>query len=93
MKTAEEWDKFFSERYNRKTAPELAAMSQFDFFKDMCNHIQLDAIKEGARRAADCAISEALMNTHDAEGRCICGNCSARRAILTAAEQWTKKDL
>ena len=93
MKTAEEWDKEFCKRYDVKIHPEWKTKSQVEFFTDMCQQIQLDAMKEGARRAADCAISEALMNTHDAEGRCICRNCSARRAILTAAEQWTNKDL
>ncbi len=59
----------------------------------LITRIKLNAIKEGMRRAADYAIGDALMNHHDAEGRCNCGNCSARRAILTAAEQLTEKDL
>ena len=45
--------------------------------------LKLDAYRAGGLAAADCAISDALMHTHDAEGQCLCGNCSARRAILT----------
>ena len=85
MKTAEEWTKdlWWSRGGELEVAMPYERIEQ----------IQLDAMKEGMRRAADYAISDALMNHHDAEGRCICGNCSARRAILTAAEQLTEKDL
>lgn len=52
MKTAEEFDKEFVKRYDAKINPEWASKSQMDFFRDMCQQIQLDAIKEGMRRAA-----------------------------------------
>jgi hypothetical protein len=45
----------------------------------------LDARISALEEAADAAISDGLFHTHDAEGRCICGNCSARRAILSLA--------
>lgn len=52
MKTAQEWDLFFQERYDRKKHPEFEKLSQFDFFKDMCEQIQLDSIKAGMTMAA-----------------------------------------
>ena len=82
MKTAEEWCEDMFGQGNWVVADTATIKA-----------IQLDAMKEGMRRAADCAISDALMNHHDAEGRCNCGNCSAGRAILTAAEQLTEKEL
>ena len=86
MKSAEEWMQL-----QEPKALQPAALLVVN--RQIIRSIQLDAMKEGARRAANCAISDALMRHHDAEGRCNCGNCSARRAILTTAEQWTEKDL
>lgn len=91
MKTAEEWFKNQpSEEINERGGDTYV---EYDVTPNWIKQIQLDAMKEGMRRAADCAISDALMHHHDAEGRCNCGNCSARRAILTASDQLTKKDL
>lgn len=51
MKTADDWDKFFSERYDARKHPEWKIKSDLEMFSDMCNHIQLDAFKAGAEWA------------------------------------------
>lgn len=89
MKTAEE----IADDMNRELLPALIQPIKVSNLVSYIESIQLDAMKEGARRAADCAISDALMKYHDEEDRCLCGSCAARRAILTTAEQWTEKDL
>ena len=91
MKTAEEWideprdNRCYKAMSMRNYLSTHESEHDDDEIIEWLKQIQLDAMKEGMRRAADCAISDALMHHHDAEGRCICGNCSARRAILTAA--------
>jgi len=43
MKTSQEWDKFFAERYNVKNHPEWATRPETDILADMVDHIQKDA--------------------------------------------------
>ena len=67
--------------------------SKEELIEALCKKYLDEAIAHGMTLSADCAISDSLMNHHDPEGRCICGNCSARRAILTARDNkiWRKE--
>lgn len=79
MKTAEEWHK------ENNTSGECFAL----LTRDNIRQIQLDAMKEGARRAAEMARNAcAPPATKDY----LAGNTAAN-AILSTAEQWTTKDL
>ena len=87
MKTAEEWMQLISE-------DKITGNPQTDLSTDcvIVNHyelqqIQLDAMKEGARRAAVIA-----KQIRDSDLDCMC-NGLPERVILTTAEQWTEKDL
>lgn len=77
MKTAEEW----IEQYRIGFVLRPSDIEQ----------IQLDAMKEGARRAAKIAHNQAL----DRAGinRSSTQVTSDEKAILTTAEQWTEADL
>ncbi len=72
MKTAEEIEQ---ECYGISPQERVEILSRWQL------NTRISALEE----AADAAISDALFHTHDAEGLCICGNCSARRAILSLA--------
>lgn len=71
-------------------------MSNLAFFKDMCQQIQLDAMREGMRRAAriasakDRPISQYTLSEKRARRD---EQLYTSQAILTAAEQLTEKDL
>lgn len=83
MKTAEEWIK--TTGATGICSPIFNDTSIFDV--EEVKQIQLDALKEGARRAAK-RIETPPYGTN-MQGNYI----SATEAILTAAEQWTEKDL
>lgn len=89
MKTAEEWYK-----QNEDSGNEDADGNQlpYDYTIADIREIQLDAMREGMRRAA--AKETTNIVTHK---DCACEYCAgiynARQAILTAAEQLTEKDL
>lgn len=84
MKTAEEWFNYFATKGSEVTHLQQSEEAFFDF---MCKQIQLDAMKEGMRRAAK--------NVANRNGPEDCQTCLAvaKEAILTAAEQLTEKDL
>jgi len=80
MKTAEEW---YVEQVGR---PDMDWNVEFSCKKDYIRHIeeiQLDAMKEGMRRAAT------LPATYGDSSQCLI----EQRDILTTAEQLTEKDL
>ena len=84
MKTAEEWMKQVI----------IPPTDQREEYLAIFQQIQLDAMKEGARRAADkCSIIGLQYGDYDPDrdGRIPCN--AARDAILNTAEQWTEKDL
>lgn len=58
--------------------------------KKIVEQIQLDAMKEGARRAAEEA-NKVKHSIHEAG--CLTTMANIYDAILTTAEQWTEKDL
>ena len=79
MKTAEEWHEQFD-----------SGLPQRAIDIDDIKQIQLDAMKEGARRAAEQV--KAQHYSSESSTRHVTLNV-AQRAILTAAEQLTEKDL
>lgn len=87
MKTAEEWMSQMSGLNN----PALLTVNRMAI-----REIQLDAMKEGMRRAATIAEGEtfAVGGVHtEWEVAYDKGCCDCEKAILTAAEQLTEKDL
>ena len=74
MKTAEEW--------------EMKCGSSQMITPQIIKQIQLDAIKEGMRRAAKVARPKEMMLSMETQT-----NFDVERNILTAAEQLTTKDL
>lgn len=92
MKTAEEWKKVYEQISSKLRASGLFGLAldkAHEYgFERFCKQIQLDAMKEGMRRAAEIAYKkhqEAILD-------CLCGS-NAEENILTAAEQLTEKDL
>lgn len=85
MKTAEEW---YSQMKEVASHPDMCCcgpcqVSQIEWIE----FIQADARHAALTEAADVCISDALMNFHDSEGNCLCGNCSGRRAILALRDK------
>jgi len=97
MKTAEEWCSSRAEWIAKIDGTKLEWLKDTDWYRDRINltkQIQLDAMKEGMRRAAEQARQTGLLyGDYDPsrDGR-IVGN-AAQEDILTAAEQLTEKDL
>jgi hypothetical protein len=86
MKTAEEWSKIINASDVCCTSEGGGLWESQDTYK-LIKQIQLDAIKEGMRRAAKLAQEEYEVR-HQTKGQ-----CAANEAILTAAEHLTEKDL
>jgi len=85
MKSAEEWRK---SRYFGNNSE--------DGIETIVQQIQLDAMKEGMRRAAVVAEGETYATggiRNDEEASYEKGCLAAQKAILTTAEQLTEKDL
>ena len=82
MKTAKEWDLAFERLGSSKSA--------YFSRKDIIQQIQLDAMKEGARRAA---VKAGDHNALSPDGIVWHTKQSVKESILTTAEQWTEKDL
>lgn len=82
MKTAEEW---LEQNWRHKIHSDEAAI-------ELCKQIQLDAMKEGARRAAEMARNH-LHGTASGWVNLTKRGETVNNVILTAAEQWTGKDL
>ena len=83
MKTAKEWR---IEVQDNDCASYSGSLDRF------IRAIQLDVMKEGARRAAEIdRIWQAGRRTY--QNPSICAHTTPEQAILTAAEQWTEKDL
>lgn len=91
MKTAEEWMKQLGGQTSTGEHPPLITINRMTI-----REIQLDAMKEGMRRAATIAEGETFVSggirtgweTAYEQG---CNDCE--KAILTAAEQLIEKDL
>ena len=82
MKTAEEW------------ANEIRHGHNVGGIDETVKQIQLDAMKEGARRAAELKVEVSPIRekeTHAGYG--IRTHQTRTEAILTTAEQWTEQDL
>ena len=77
MKTAEKWGDY------------LAMLGSGNFTTEHIEQIQLDAMKEGMRRAANVCCDQQKYFTREASVQCL----QNHDAILTAAEQLTVKDL
>jgi hypothetical protein len=84
MKTAEEW---ISEKEWSGNEDGDGNLLHYEWTVDDVKQIQLDAMKEGARRAA-----ETVMNTM-ATGSPYENRLVMQSAILTTANNWTEKDL
>jgi hypothetical protein len=87
MKSAEEWANALNEALPLLTKPVPVNCVEF-----IVKQIQLDAIKEGMRRAVN-----VVEHNHLHSSKCLCASCVATNgdveAILTAAEQLTEKNL
>ena len=82
MKTAEEW----ANKINEEVLPALMTPIPVSSVENMVKQIQLDAMKEGMRRAAKIVGTELYMDEPRTPYQ-------IHKAILTAAEQLTDKDL
>lgn len=80
MKTAEEWMQL-------QEPKALQPATLLVVNRQIIREIQLDAMKEGARRAAE------ECNTEQHPLDCETCRMTVKENILTTAEQWTKKDL
>ncbi len=80
MKSAEEWVKLYNaERFNK--------VRKFTFHNgDLVKQIQLDAMREGMRRASEICLPKTKREYLLSESAC-------KQRILSAAEQLTEKDL
>ncbi len=86
MKTAEKW---YKEKEWSGNEDGDGNLLPYEFTVEDIEQIQLDAMKEGARRAAEMARNAcAPPATKDY----LAGNTAAN-AILSTAKQWTTKDL
>lgn len=85
MKTAEEWMKL-----QEPKALQPAALLVVN--RQIIREIQLDAMKEGARRAAEMARNH-LHGTASGWVNITKRGETVNNVILTAAEQWTVSDL
>lgn len=91
MKTAEEWAKEYESKYRQLDAEADrvvggGVLNSEDIHEIIIKQIQLDALKEGMRRAAD------LFGNPDCKNYTQY-NKDIVSEILTAAEQLTEKDL
>ena len=85
MKTAEE----LTAQYFGGSPAEVGE-DQFNELCELFKQIQLDAMKEGARRAANKAEEQIqVQNLQGTAAQVI----SVKKSILTTAEQWTTQDL
>lgn len=80
MKTTKEWTNYFEEKSQKDT--NFCNLTPEEFFAAMCIEIQLDAMKEGARRAVQIS-DDGIIRTQE----------ETEKHILSIAEQWTVKDL
>lgn len=99
MKSAEEWDKVLSD-----TVQMCLENTHYDASEEVCaviKQIQLDAMREGARRAANVipkselpkGMTEGTMEAYYWNNGYVTAAVGKHHAILTTAEQWTEKDL
>lgn len=84
MKTAKEW--FNEEYYNISDTSPIT-------FGEIVKRIQLDAMKEGMRRAAEIGMNKSPMPRPPDDMTTLEKRTTIVNAILTAAEQLTEKDL
>jgi hypothetical protein len=84
MKTAEEW---ISEKEWSGNEDGDGNLLHYEWTADDIKQIQLDAMKEGARRAAKIG-----KEAHDPCTECSMGR-ESEDAILITANNWTEKDL
>lgn len=92
MKTAEEWlkEKWFD--FLELVEPQEVIIRGDTELEDFIKQIQLDAMKEGARRAAKMARNH-LHGTASGWVNLTKRGETVNNVILTAAEQWTVSDL